>query len=103
MKKELIARELMKETIDTVFVSHDKQFEKLDGKRKTTEIELDVKYYRQGNKIIVKLEYDGYKARGTSKCHPDDEFNIYNGMMLALTRARKNLYNILEKKIIKML
>jgi hypothetical protein len=64
------------------------KFEKENG-RKT------IKFYQNDNTItcIITLgSNNNFKGVGVAKCHPEDNFDLFEGILIAELRARSDFY-----------
>lgn len=93
--KKLIAKEFLNIKMTSVFVSMTDYIELdyLDGNTKNIDIEEKIKFYEKDDyTIICEIDQNGYIAKGKSRCHPDDTFDLLTGMTIAMGRAKSNLY-----------
>ena len=68
-------------------------------------LSITTQFVLDGEKITCYVkDPDGIiYAKGTARCHPDDEFDIENGMLLAELRAKQDIYRYLEKELLEIL
>lgn len=50
-------------------------------------------FYQNGNKTIAVSTYAGRTVRGTSICHPDDQYDPEMGKLLAAARCNEKIAN----------
>lgn len=66
---------------------------------------INLSYVLDRKKIIcyAKDPKNRIYAKGVARCHPEDEFSVKNGMLLAELRAKQDMYKYLEKQLLEVL
>ena len=62
-----------------------------------------IKYVRKGNQIVCTITNEMGVFQGVAIQHPDDKFNYESGMMLAMVRANKDMYDKLELDLLELM
>ncbi len=60
----------------------------------------EIKYVREGNKIICTIKTPAGTFMGIARQHEDDKFRYEDGMTLAMVRARRKMYAKIESDLI---
>lgn len=90
--KEAIATiKLIKtEKIETTQIIDEIKVKLKKNNEKTND--YNITYRREGNKIICTFSNGIYTGIGIARCNPEDEFNYFDGCILAEHRARSDFY-----------